>query len=98
DFHVTGVQTCALPIYAFRLRDARLPGPVPRQGADPGDAEGAVAAVAFASSDGQDRALAIFRAVPGTFARALRLRRAGGPTKRCRSEERRVGKQGRRLR
>src|SRR5690606_39654659 len=32
DFHVTGVQTCALPIYAGRGREARPPSPRSRDG------------------------------------------------------------------
>src|SRR5690606_39887406 len=87
DFHVTGVQTCALPIYRDRgARAARGPGDaallslVPlRRG--PGRASGARAA-AHARAP---------RAVPD---RDVRLRLHRTLEARSRSEERRVGKEG----
>src|SRR5690606_40680347 len=82
DFHVTGVQTCALPIYVRLL-----------------DGTGEFTAEVVSSEAGQFR----FFAAPGTWT-VRALSRAGtgqaelkaeGPGIHRRSEERRVGKEGR---
>src|SRR5690606_40020019 len=87
DFHVTGVQTCALPIYIH------LPYLVPLQGSQPERRGWAVQA-------GTGLSTRIRGAVPNSV--NLIEYDAGGPQRCCltrwdylRSEERRVGKEGR---
>src|SRR5690606_39975588 len=86
DFHVTGVQTCALPISA---------GPDPRLGCRPGP-QGPALGPARALRPRRDRyPLGAAGAAAGAgAARALDRARAAHPGLRldARSEERRVGK------
>src|SRR5690606_40291414 len=88
DFHVTGVQTCALPISRGAVPRARvravMQGPTPQ---NPSSAPGAVAAITHARFPGLARrlpwlVLALLAAFP-LLAPALGLR----------SEERRVGEE-----
>src|SRR5690606_41070730 len=86
DFHVTGVQTCALPIYWFELRHG-LPqlmrGITAGQNATTGICDNLASTVHCAThlcAAQRDDPLAV----------AIRIDPTG-----CRSEERRVGKEGR---
>src|SRR5690606_39357493 len=92
DFHVTGVQTCALPIYRRR---GRLPagGQQQRRGQRPcargGRPHGATAGVASGTVNSTRTAW------PGLSRASGSSRRTSTSITGIRSEERRVGKEGR---
>src|SRR5690606_40332115 len=90
DFHVTGVQTCALPIFAFVLL-ALLPLLLRRwRGETAQDRRLAADTIRDRAERTADAAIAVKRAEVRTEAELLRA-----DQQLTRSEERRVGKEGR---
>src|SRR5205807_7273883 len=86
DYKVTGVQTCALPIY-FREVDLPVRGDSDRVGSDPGTCGSQRVAGRVLCHDGTDLD-------DGNASRAAQERQRVAHRTR-RSEERRVGKEGR---
>src|SRR5690606_40511010 len=87
DFHVTGVQTCALPI-CWADSAAAAAGLVERGEVDLAPANDHSAALAMATTLGPSAPVLVVHNEPGG-------NRAYAPLNQGRSEERRVGKEGR---